>query len=121
MNLHVPQSEEARSEALTLMRVQDQILSPRYGGPIIGGIRDFLTAAYLLTKDGTYVTKDEFTNLAIAGGYPLDKALPKPERTEPQPMYSGKQTLLAISPEGFQLRARFKMGKELAGVLAKTS
>src|SRR5579859_2084951 len=64
MNLHVPQSEEARSEALTLMRVQDQILSPRYGGPIIGGIRDFLTAAYLLTKDGTYVTKDEFTNLA---------------------------------------------------------
>ena len=33
MNLHVPQSEESRSEALMLMRVQDQILSPRYGGP----------------------------------------------------------------------------------------
>src|SRR5579875_2525166 len=33
MNLHVPQGEEARSEALMLMRVQDQIISPRYGGP----------------------------------------------------------------------------------------
>ena len=83
------------------MRVQDQILSPRYGGPIIGGIRDFLTAAYLLTKDGTYVTKDEFTNLAIAGGYPLDKALPKPERTEPHPMYSGKQLFSLFLPEDF--------------------
>ena len=33
MNLHVPQSEEARTEALLLMQVQDQILSPRFGGP----------------------------------------------------------------------------------------
>ena len=37
MNLHVPQSEEARAEAALLMRVQDQLISPRYGGPIIGG------------------------------------------------------------------------------------
>ena len=37
MNLHVPQSEEARSEAISLMRVQDQLISPRFGGPIIGG------------------------------------------------------------------------------------
>ncbi|MHA2232661.1 MAG: DNA-directed RNA polymerase subunit A', partial [Candidatus Hodarchaeales archaeon] len=38
MNLHVPQSEEARAETRVLMRVQEQILSPRYGGPIIGAI-----------------------------------------------------------------------------------
>ena len=51
MNLHVPQSQEARAEAALLMRVQDQLISPRYGGPIIGGIRDFITGAYILTKD----------------------------------------------------------------------
>jgi DNA-directed RNA polymerase subunit A' len=45
MNLHVPQSEEARTEALLLMQVQDQMLSPRFGGPIIGAIRDFITSA----------------------------------------------------------------------------
>ncbi|HYB04238.1 MAG TPA: DNA-directed RNA polymerase subunit A', partial [Nitrososphaerales archaeon] len=101
MNLHVPQSEEARSEALTLMRVQDQILSPRYGGPIIGGIRDFLTAAYLLTKDGTFVTKEEFTNLAVAGGYPPEADLPKPEKTEPVPLYSGKQLFSLFLPKDF--------------------
>ncbi len=53
MNLHVPQSEEARAEAILLMRVQDQLISPRYGGPIIGALRDFVTGAYLLTKDDT--------------------------------------------------------------------
>ena len=31
MNLHIPQSEEARAEALSLMMVHDQIVSPRYG------------------------------------------------------------------------------------------
>jgi len=50
MNLHVPQGEEARTEAKLLMQVQDQILSPRYGGPIIGAKTDLLTAAYLLTR-----------------------------------------------------------------------
>ncbi len=101
MNLHVPQGEEARSEALTLMRVQDQILSPRYGGPIIGGIRDFLTAAYLLTKEGTYLTKEEFTNLAVAGGFPPQGELPKPEKTDPQPLYSGKQLFSLFLPKDF--------------------
>ena len=33
MNLHVLQSDEARAEARILMQVQENILSPRYGGP----------------------------------------------------------------------------------------
>ena len=69
MNLHVPQSEEASSEAILLMRVQDQLISPRFGGPIIGGLRDFVTGAYLMTKDGTTLSSQEFANLAMLGGY----------------------------------------------------
>ena len=36
MNLHVIQSEEARAEAKIMMRVQEHILTPRYGGAVIG-------------------------------------------------------------------------------------
>lgn len=68
MNLHVPQSEEARAEGALLMRVQDQLISPRYGGPIIGGIRDFITGAFLLTSDQTILTREEFANMALIGG-----------------------------------------------------
>ena len=63
MNLHVPQSEEARTEALLLMQVQDQILSPRFGGPIIGAIRDFITSAYYFTRKGSYLDRSEVDRL----------------------------------------------------------
>ncbi len=49
MNLHVPQTEEARTEARLLMRVQSQIRSPRFAGPIIGCIHDHITGLYFLT------------------------------------------------------------------------
>jgi DNA-directed RNA polymerase subunit A' len=116
MNLHIPQSEEARAEAITLMKVQDQILSPRYGGPIIGAIRDFITAAYLLTKDDTYLTKDVFSNLAIAAGY--SGPIPKPFKTDPQVLYTGRQVFSLCLPKDFNYimsskwRQSLKAGKE---------
>ena len=59
MNLHAPQSEEAIAEADLLMKVQENIVSPRYGGPIIGGRHDHVTGAYLLTKEGVELTRAE--------------------------------------------------------------
>ncbi len=50
MNLHVPQSEEARTEAEYLLKVQEHIISPRYGNPIIGGIQDFISMVYMFTR-----------------------------------------------------------------------
>lgn len=111
MNLHVPQSEEARSEALTLMRVQQQILSPRYGGPIIGAIRDFITAAYLLTKPETLLTKEEFADLAFSGGY--DGPLPEPEIKKPVELYTGRQLFSLFLPKDFNYIMSSKWAKSL--------
>ncbi|MFQ5940705.1 MAG: DNA-directed RNA polymerase subunit A' [Nitrososphaerales archaeon] len=100
MNLHVPQSYEARAEAMLLMQVHDQLISPRYGGPIIGAIRDFITGAYVLTKDDTYLTKEEFANLALVGGY--NGALPKPDKSKNGVKYhSGKQLFSLFFPKDF--------------------
>ncbi|WP_331234734.1 DNA-directed RNA polymerase subunit A' [Natronorarus salvus] len=49
MNMHALQSEEARAEARVLMRVQEQILSPRFGENIIGAIQDHISGTFLLT------------------------------------------------------------------------
>ncbi|MEM2099271.1 MAG: DNA-directed RNA polymerase subunit A' [Candidatus Bathyarchaeia archaeon] len=97
MNLHVPQSEEARTEALLLMQVQDQILSPRFGGPIIGAIRDFITGAYFFTRRGNYLTRAEVSRLLTATGY--TGPLPEPEKKEPEPMWSGKQIFSLFLPK----------------------
>ncbi|MDH5459505.1 MAG: DNA-directed RNA polymerase subunit A' [Candidatus Bathyarchaeota archaeon] len=97
MNLHVPQSEEARTESRLLMQVQDQILSPRFGGPIIGAIRDFITAAYLFTRKSNYLTKNEVSRLLIAAGY--EGTLPEPQIKRPQPLWSGKQIFSLFLPK----------------------
>jgi DNA-directed RNA polymerase subunit A' len=100
MNLHVPQSEEARAEAALLMRVQDQLVSPRYGGPIIGGIRDFITGAFILTRDDTTLSREEFANLALIGGY--KGSLPEPDINHNGTMlYSGKQLFSLFLPSDF--------------------
>jgi DNA-directed RNA polymerase subunit A' len=109
MNLHVPQSEESRSEALMLMKVEDQILSPRYGGPIIGGIRDFITGAFMLTRDETLLTPGEFSNLALLGDY--DGDLPEPSVKGARPMYTGKQLFSLFLPKGMNYVLTSKWAK----------
>jgi DNA-directed RNA polymerase subunit A' len=135
MNLHVPQSEEARAEAALLMRVQDQLVSPRYGGPIIGGIRDFITGAFILTRGDTTLSREEFANLALIGGYKGN--LPEPDRSENgKQLYSGKQLFSLFLPKDFNFiitskwtKATKKEGKDVvikagqlvSGVIDKAS
>jgi len=104
MNLHVPQGEEARTEAKLLMQVQDQILSPRYGGPIIGAKTDLLSAAYLLTRKSTYLAKEEVGKLLVAAGY--SGGLPPPEIKKPVELWSGKQVFSLFLPKGFNFMAK---------------
>ncbi len=99
MNLHVPQSEEAQTESLLLMQVQDQILSPRFGGPIIGAIRDFITSAYLLTKRSTFLTKEEVWRILNMAKY--EGSLPEPEVKKPKSLWTGKQIFSLFLPEDF--------------------
>ena len=59
MNMHVFQTDESRAEAKSLMRVQEHILSPRFGGPIIGAIHDHISGAYLLTKPESEFSEEQ--------------------------------------------------------------
>jgi DNA-directed RNA polymerase subunit A' len=63
MNLHIPQTEEARAEAAILVAVEENILSPRFGGPIIGGIHDHVSGIFLLTNQTRWFTRSELLYL----------------------------------------------------------
>jgi DNA-directed RNA polymerase subunit A' len=101
MNLHVPQSEEARAEARILMLVQEQILSPRYGGPIIGGIQDYISAAFLLTRKNATFTRSQTCQLLASAGYKED--LPTPATLRPEPLWTGKQIFSLLLPRGLNM------------------
>lgn len=104
MNLHIPQSDEARAEAKLLMMVQDQILSPRYGAPIIGATRDYITAIYLLTRGETRLTKPEVCRLLLAAGF--DGKIPRPAIKRPKPLWTGKQIFSLFLPKDFNYVGR---------------
>ena len=115
MNLHVPQSEESRAEALLLMRVQEQLISPRFGGPIIGALRDFITGAYLLTKDDTILSTQEFYNYAMLGDYQGE--LPKPKiKNKDGSFFTGKQLFSIFLPSDFNFIMTSKWSKGTKGI-----
>lgn len=73
MNMHVFQTDESRAEAKSLMRVQEHILSPRFGGPIIGAIHDHISGAYLLTRDGSEFTEEQAFQVIRKSKLPIPK------------------------------------------------
>ncbi len=104
MNLHVLQSEEARAEARIIMQVQENILSPRYGGPIIGGIHDHITGAYFLTHDNPRFDRAQAMNILTKLD---DIEIPEPKIDENGKEYwDGKQLFSVVLPEN--LRVTFK-------------
>ncbi len=67
MNLHIPQTEEARAEAEILMQVQTQIMTPKNGYNIIGCVEDSVTGNYLLSKKLTISREDAVELLTSMG------------------------------------------------------
>ena len=101
MNLHVIQSEEARAEAKILMRVQEHIITPRYGGSVIGGIHDHISGAYLLTHGDRFLPKKLV--MEVLGTVGWDGELPESIERDGVTGYLGTDILSLIVPTGFNL------------------
>ncbi|KAK2462263.1 hypothetical protein APHAL10511_005569 [Amanita phalloides] len=92
MNLHVPQTEEARTEALELMSVKNNLVTPRNGEPVVAAIQDFITASFLLSRKDTFFDRRQFTQIC---GYFADANMqidiPPPTIWKPTRLWTGKQ------------------------------
>ena len=103
MNMHVLQSEEARAEATILMKVQEHILSPRFGGPVIGAIHDHITGTYMLTHFNPVFNKSE--TLIITSRL-KNNELPPPLIIDGKECWTGKMIFSSILPK--DMRVVFK-------------
>lgn len=108
MNMHALQNEEARAEARVLMRVQEQILSPRFGENIIGAIQDHVSGTYLLTHDdpemGGLPRFNETQALDLLRATGVD-TLPEPDDDDEQgrPYWTGRTIFSELLPSALDL------------------
>lgn len=125
MNLHVPQTEEARLEAETLMLIPHQMISPRDGLTIIGAIQDAISGCYLLTKRLTKIPKKDAVDLLVnAEVFDIKDVLKKE-------YVSGKEVFSVLLPKDFDYVGKtkdkdepelvIKKGKIIKGVMDKAN
>ncbi|XP_005098920.1 DNA-directed RNA polymerase III subunit RPC1 [Aplysia californica] len=95
MNLHLPQTEEAKAEAITLMGSKSNITTPRNGEPLIAAIQDFITGAYLMTQKDIFFDRSRACQLICSMLVGKDKGmkidLPPPAIWKPCKLWTGKQ------------------------------
>jgi len=105
MNLHVIQGEEAKAEAEILMKVQENILSPRFGGAIIGGIHDIISGVFLLTNKERKVPIEVASYLLGAVQYRGDIDIQKEDGKK---YVMGRDIFSTILPEDLTIRFKSK-------------
>ncbi|KAJ3036140.1 hypothetical protein HDV00_003052 [Rhizophlyctis rosea] len=92
MNLHVPQTEEARAEALLLMGTKSNLVTPKNGEPVIAATQDFITASYLLSHKDRFYDRTQFTQIcSYMGDALMDIDIPPPTIFKPVRLWTGKQ------------------------------
>nr|AIF00803.1 DNA-directed RNA polymerase subunit A' (rpoA1) [uncultured marine group II/III euryarchaeote KM3_139_C07] len=106
MNLHIPQTEEARAEAKILMQVQTQLISPRYGLSIMGAIQGAITGSYILTSKLVFTREEAINILHSVGVYDCSRLPNKKE-------ISGKEVFSLVLPQDFDFKAKSKGGEEV--------
>ncbi|KAL0211790.1 hypothetical protein RCL1_005416 [Eukaryota sp. TZLM3-RCL] len=122
MNLHVPQSIEARAEAEQLMMVPQQIVSPQANRPVIGLVQDSLLACRLMTQRDVFLTPSQAMQCCMwLEEYEGLYGMPEPAILKPKQLYTGKQifslTITArVSMETFSTSAPETEEKEFASV-----
>jgi DNA-directed RNA polymerase subunit A' len=108
MNLHIPQTEEARAEAENLMQVQTQLISPRYGLSVMGCTQDAVSGNYVLTKNSFKVDRESAVDMLYSIGFSDFSRLPKKKEV------SGKEIFSSILPEDFSYTGHAKICKRCA-------
>lgn len=100
MNLHLPQTEEARAEALVLMGNKSNLVTPKNGEILIAATQDFITGGYLLTQKDEFLTKEHAMQLAaclLAGpDSNIEIKMPIPAILKPRKLWTGKQVKILL-------------------------
>ena len=102
MNLHVPQSEEARAELSQIAWVPRQIVSPQANKPVMGIVQDTLCGIRKFSLRDCLLDFEQVQNILL--WVPdWDGIVPQPCILKPKAYWSGKQILSMCIPKGINV------------------
>ncbi|KAL9617093.1 MAG: hypothetical protein Q9160_008083 [Pyrenula sp. 1 TL-2023] len=103
MNMHFPQNEVARSEALQIADTDHQYLSATAGKPLRGLIQDHISMGVQFTNKDTMFDREDYHQLLYSCLRPEKShttsekiELVPPSIIKPRPMWTGKQVITTI-------------------------
>ncbi|KAK4226975.1 hypothetical protein QBC38DRAFT_478950 [Podospora fimiseda] len=103
MNMHFPQNEVARAEALALADTDHQYISGTAGSPLRGLIQDHLSVSVILCNKDTFFHKGDYMQLIYAALRPESGHITSeriitlpPAVIKPVPRWTGKQIITTI-------------------------
>ena len=111
MNMHVLQTPEARAEALELMSVAKNIITPQSHKPVMGIVQDSLVASYVMTSKDCFMEFDDYCQ------YTFNYNVPIPAIVHPRPLWTGTQCFSSLFPETFDYHSKGVLVRK--GVLLK--
>ncbi|RDB19957.1 DNA-directed RNA polymerase I subunit rpa1 [Hypsizygus marmoreus] len=130
MNIHFPQNQVARAEAMMLANTDNQYLVPTSGNPLRGLIQDHVVAGVWMTTQDAFFTREEYFQLLYGALRPEDSesrlvTLP-PTIWKPKPLWTGKQIISTVLKnivsdklQGLNLHAKTKVPGYLWGADSK--
>ncbi|KAK9248661.1 hypothetical protein V1506DRAFT_528527 [Lipomyces tetrasporus] len=103
MNMHFPQNENARAEAMMLANTDSQYLVPTSGKPLRGLVQDHVVTGVWMTNKDIMFTREEYHQLVYGTIRPEDghtttnRILTVPPAIiKPIPMWTGKQVISTV-------------------------
>ncbi|XP_038067709.1 DNA-directed RNA polymerase I subunit RPA1-like [Patiria miniata] len=121
MNVHFPQNEIGRAEALTIANTSEQYLVPKDGTPLGGLIQDHMVAGVKMTVRGRFFNRMDYQQLVFNAltDHPREVRLLPPTIMKPAQLWSGKQVistlLLNVIPEdtpAINFKGKAKIGSK---------
>ena len=98
MNLHVPQSINARADAEELMMVPRNIVTPQSNRNVMGIVQDSLLALSRYTKRDVFLDREMMMN-CVMWIDTWDGILPAPAVLKPKTLWTGKQLFSMVCPK----------------------
>lgn len=92
MNIHLPQTEEARSEAWNLMGILENLQTPKSAEPLVASTQDFLTTFWLITQKDYFIDRAHFYKYCAYFSDAEERIdIPPPAIIKPKELWTGKQ------------------------------